>query len=217
MKHISPSARILGLVILLQAVMSLLSGAVFLQPLVSNEGIVATMRNIAERPILMRLNILGDTITALGIVALAALLFAGLRKVSFPVAATAFGLYIAEAGLLLLSKAFGYGLLVVSGSSSSVPIGTLLLESMEFAYAMHMLPFCIGAFLFYWLMFRSSFIPRPLSAWGLVTLVPLLVGTVLLFFGISIPFAFYLPYVPFEFVVGFWILFRGHASEPEGS
>jgi hypothetical protein len=48
-----------------------------------------------------------------------------------------------------------------------------------------------------------------MSLWGLITVLPMLVGTVTQIFGYTIPFAFYLPYVPFEFVIGLWILVKG--------
>jgi hypothetical protein len=41
----------------------------------------------------------------------------------------------------------------------------------------------------------------------------MLIGTLTATFGYSIPFAFYLPYVPFEFVIGIWILVKGLVVE----
>jgi hypothetical protein len=72
-----------------------------------------------------------------------------------------------------------------------------------------MAAFCAGAVLLYWLLFRSRVVPRALSLWGLVT-VPLCLGaTIAKMLGVEVPFAVYVPYVPFEFVVGAWILVRG--------
>jgi hypothetical protein len=40
--------------------------------------------------------------------------------------------------------------------------------------------------------------------------VPIVMGaTIATLFGVEVPFAIYLPYVPFEFVAGAWILARG--------
>ena len=39
--------------------------------------------------------------------------------------------------------------------------------------------------------------------------VVVLGATVVTLFGVEVPFAVYLPYVPFEFVAGAWILVRG--------
>jgi hypothetical protein len=81
---------------------------------------------------------------------------------------------------------------------------------MDFAgNTLHMLAFCLGAILFYWLLYRSHAVPRWLSLWGLITTFPLLVGTLTQVFSYTIPFIFYVPYVPFELVIGIWLLVKG--------
>jgi hypothetical protein len=74
---------------------------------------------------------------------------------------------------------------------------------------LHMLVFCLGAILFYYLLFKARVVPRWLSLWGLVALIPMLIGTMTQIFGHTIPFIFYLPYVPFELFIGIWILVKG--------
>ena len=74
---------------------------------------------------------------------------------------------------------------------------------------LHMLAFCLGAPLFYYLLYKSRLVPRALSLWGLITIVPLLVGTIAQIFGHTLPFILYVPYVPFELVIGVWILIKG--------
>ena len=89
-------------------------------------------------------------------------------------------------------------------------MGTIAVESMEFVgMTLHMLVFCIGALLFYGLFYQSRLIPRALSLWGLISLLPLLFGTVAGMFGYAVPMFLYVPYVPFELVVGLWILLKG--------
>ena len=91
-----------------------------------------------------------------------------------------------------------------------VTFGSLAIESMEFVGGwLHMLAFCLGAILFYYLLNQSRLVPRGLSLWGLITIVPVLVGTLTAVFGYEIPFLFFLPYFPFEFVIGMWILVKG--------
>lgn len=75
---------------------------------------------------------------------------------------------------------------------------------------------CLGALLFYTLLVRSGVVPRWLALWGLIATVPMLVGTVSQVFGTTIPFCFYLPYVPFELVVGVWILVAGVRAPDRG-
>jgi hypothetical protein len=75
-----------------------------------------------------------------------------------------------------------------------------------------MLTFCLGAILFYFLLDKARIVPRWMSLWGLITTFPMLVGTVAQMFGYTIPFVFYVPYVPFELAIGLWILVKGIPS-----
>jgi hypothetical protein len=72
-----------------------------------------------------------------------------------------------------------------------------------------MLAFCVGGVMFYTLLYKSALVPAWLSAWGLISLIPLLIGTLAAFFNIELPYILYLPYLPFEFVIGVWILIKG--------
>jgi len=89
-------------------------------------------------------------------------------------------------------------------------LGNLALESMDFlGDTLHVLAFCLGAILFYALFYKSRVIPRGLSLWGLITVFPVLAGTLTAMFGHDLPFVLFLPYFPFEFVIGVWILAKG--------
>jgi hypothetical protein len=74
-----------------------------------------------------------------------------------------------------------------------------------------MLFFCLGALLWYYLLFQSRIVPRVLSLWGLVAVPLVLVNTVLLVWDRSRDpsIALYAPYVPFELVIGLWLLIKG--------
>lgn len=78
-----------------------------------------------------------------------------------------------------------------------------------------MLPFCLGAILFYYLLYKSGAVPRILSLWGLITVPLVLIGLLSKVLGYEVPFFLYLPlpYVPFEFVIGIWILAKGINKE----
>jgi hypothetical protein len=215
-------SRILGFAFLLQALTSLLSGTVFSKPLVTEEGIV-NLANIVNNPLLLKLNILGQTITAMGIVFLAAVLFSMLKGQNKKIALTAFGIYILEASLLAVCEIADFSLLCISQEyvASGQPeilqtLGNLIYRSMKYGQELSMAAFCVGAMLFYYLLYKSEIVPRVLSLWGLLTVLPCLVATVSALFGSELPFLIYLPYVPFEFFIGVWILIKGirHIPEP---
>ena len=211
------TTRVLGVAFLLQGITSLVSGAALSGALIVDGDIVATMTRIANQPALMRTHILFDMITAMGIIFLGVMLFLTLRKHGEAMALVAMGLYILEAALLAVSRMGSIALLHISQASVAAghpdhlqTLAKLALESAHFAGStLHMLVFCIGAILFYTLLTKSTVIPRAMSLWGLVTVFPMLVGTLLLMFGADAPIFLYVAYVPFEFVVGAWILIKG--------
>lgn len=217
MNTANQASRILGVAFLLQFITSFSSG-LFLQPALIVPGdIHETMLKIANNAQLMRANILLDMLTALGIIFLGAMLYISLRKQNEKIALVALGFYILEAALLAASRSEAFSLLRMSqeyvsagGPAYLQMMANLTLESMDFVGStLHMLAFCPGGILFYYLLYKSGIVPRALSLWGLITILPLLIGTVTQIFGVTLPIYLYLPYVPFEFVIGVWILVKG--------
>jgi len=205
----------LGVAFLFQATTSLISGMIPLS-LIVPKNIDQSMINIARHAGLMRANFLGDLITAVGVIALGVLLFVILRKYGEIPALIALGCYLLEVALDAVSRIPAFALLHISEEYAAKgrpedlqSLGNLALESMNFGFGLLMLPFCIGAILFYYLLYKSRVIPRVLSLWGLVSVPVVLVATVLTISGYKVPFVVYLPYVPFEWVVGAWILING--------
>jgi Domain of unknown function (DUF4386) len=210
------TSRVLGAAFLFQAMTSLASGLILQQVLTVPGDIRETMIRIANHAWLMRANIFGESITALGIIFLGAILFTTLRKQEEKIALAALGFYILEAALLAASRIPAFSLLRISQEyvSTGQPaylqtLGNLAFESTKDGYTLLMLPCCLGLMAFYSLLYKSRVVPRALSLWGLIATFPMLVGTVAQIFGHAIPFIFYLPYVPFEFFVGAWILVKG--------
>jgi len=210
------SSKVLGVAFLLQAVTSLLSGVILKAALIVPGNISETMIRITNHAWLMRANILGEVATAIGIIFLAAVLFLTLRKQNEVVALIALGLYILEASLLAASRIPALTLLrisqeyVATGQPTSLLVtGSQALDAMDFGYTLLMLPFSVGAVLFYYLLFKSAVIPRGLSLWGLLSVSLVLIAAVFAVCGRDVPFVVFLPYVPFEFVVGVWIVARG--------
>jgi len=210
------TSRLLGAAFLLQAVTSLGSAMILALALMVPGDISETMVRIANQPWLMRADILGETITSMGVIFLAAMLFVTLRRDNETMALVALGLYILEttlgagrieaaSSLLRISQEY-----VATGHPAHLQtMGKLASDSMDSGLNLLMLPFCAGAILFYYLLYKSGLVPRALSLWGLIAVVVALVGTLLTLSGYKVPFLVYLPYAPFEFTVGVWILVKG--------
>jgi hypothetical protein len=120
-------SRVLGLALVVQFATSFSSGVFLKSAWFVPEDMSATMLSIAANPGFLRTGVFLDTLTALGVIVLGAVLFAVSRMNAFALR-------------------------------------------------------------------------------GLISLIPLLIGTIVGLFGYSIPFFFY---VPFELVVDVWILIRG--------
>lgn len=214
------TSRILSVAFLLQFVTSISSGTFLKQGWFVPGNMQETLFKIAGNPAWFKANILVDVITALGIIFLGVMLFLMLRKQSEILALTALGFYVVEAALLVVSRVEAFALLRIS--QQFVPagqpdyllaMGNLAYEGMDFAgNTLHMLVFCAGAILFYFLLDASRIVPRALSLWGLITVSLLLIWTVLGLFGYAVPFILYLPYVPFELVIGIWLLAKGGSA-----
>jgi len=211
------TSRVLGIAFLLQFITSF-SSSIFIKPLWLVPGnIRETMLKIAENPGLLRANILADMLTALGVIFLGAIMFTTLRKQNEKIALAALGFYILEGTLLATSKMATFSLLRLSQEFVSagqpenfLTFGNLALEAMDYVGdTLHMLAFCLGAILFYYLLDQSRIVPRWLSLWGLITVLPLLIGTLTAIFEFDLPFILFVPYVPFEIVIGIWILAKG--------
>jgi len=174
------TSRILGFAFLLQVVTSYSSG-LFIRPLwLVSDNISATMLKISENPNLLRVNILVDMLTALGVIFLGAMLFITLRKQDEKMALIALGFYILEGALLAASRIGIFSLLQLSQEFAStgqpeslLVLGNIALEGADYVGdTLHVLAFCLGAILFYVLLYKSKAVPRWLSLWGLITLIP---------------------------------------------
>jgi len=180
------------------------------------------LTDVANNAWLVRATILGQTATAAGVIFLGAILFVTLRRQNEKTALVGFGFYVLEGALLAASMVAAFFLLgisqqyVTSGQPAYLQtMGNLAFGSMNFGETLAELPFCLGAILFYYLFYRSRNIPSVLSLWGLVGVFLVLIGTLFAIFGYGVSFFVYLPYVPFEFVVGVWILVKGVSDASE--
>ncbi len=211
------TSRVLGAAFLFQFVTSFGSAA-FVRPLWLVPGdIGASLTKIAASPGLLRFNILLDMLTAIGIVWLGAMLFVTLRKHGEKMALVAFALYILEAMLLAGSQIAAFALLGIGQEYAAAgrpaylqTLGNLALGSLDFGGStLHMLVFCAGGLMFYYLLDKARIVPRALSLWGLIAALPFVIGIPLAVFGYQVPFGLYVPYVPFELAIGAWILAKG--------
>lgn len=213
--------KLLGAVFLFQAVAAVV-WTVLLDSLIVSGDITASMIKISDNTLQMRASIVVTMFTAMAITILGILLYIILQKQSKIIAFVALGFYLIEVAILAVSRIPAFALLYTSQESVTAGhpdnlkfLGNLFYETAVFGDWLHMLPFSLGAILFYSLFFKSGYIPRALSIFGLIAAGLALIGTLLVLLGYDVPIVVVALNFPFEVGVGLWLIVKGipNASE----
>jgi hypothetical protein len=224
--------RLLGAAFLIVFVASMLSGSL-LDSAVGTGSISDNLVNIANNLTLMRLSILVELVTSVGIVALAALLYIVLHEQHRIMALVALGWWLAEAIILAVSKIGAFALIplsleyVAAGAPEASPTGPMgYFQTLgDFLYhgvdrqgwTIHMLFFCLGGILWYTLFYRSKYIPRVLAAWGLISVSLVTVNVLLMLYDRTFGLVMIMlaPYLVFEALIGPWLMVKGIQRDSE--
>jgi len=213
-------STVLGVVLMTQATTAALSRSLFPAQAANASSVAETLTILAAHAGIARTALLLDVVTALAVVGLAALLHNLLRGTNGPLATTALVTYALEAGLLLVSKSFGFALVTTSLSYAAAPdpalalLGQTLRDAQNTAYTLHLVAFGVGAVGFYYLLTRAKPIPSWLAWWGLLAVIPIPVCAVVLLLGQQPPPAVMLPYLPWEWFTGLYVLIKGLRPSP---
>lgn len=122
-------------------------------------------------------------------------------------------LAIATGWLLLVPLSRVYVQAGASDASNFQALGIVVLEASEIG-SITTIVFCLGALMFYYLLYRTKLVPRWLSGWGLIAIVPYLATGLLLMFGTitALSPADTIPRLPLalqEMVLAVWLIVRG--------
>ena len=168
----------------------------------------------------LRLSILLGLVLSAGIIVLAVLLFVILQKQNKTIALIALSCYLLESVTLVLRQLSVYALIPLALEYTKAGAldlsyfetsGAVFLDIGRWVYDIHLLFFALGGILWYILFYRTRYIPRLLSIWGIVAVALVLVASVLAGFEIR-PIALVLPNALFELAIGLWIVIKGSKS-----
>ena len=224
MNNKNNTTRLLGAAFPIQAIASAVGGFFLLQPLLVPGNIIETMNMISNNVFQMRASILVEMITAMGIVMLGVLLYLTLKKQNQKIAMVAMGLYLMEAVILAASRMQLFSLMLVSQESVAAghpaymqTLASLYMKTQNFGYELHMLPFALGATMFYFLFFKSRSLPMVLAILGIIAGPLALIGTAISLLGFTVPLFVFLPNLPFELAAGLVLLIKGLKPSPLNS
>jgi len=227
------TVRLLGAAFLFVFVASILSD-ILLSSAVGSGSISDNLVNIAGNLTLMRISILIVLVYSAGIIVLAALLYLVLHKQNKIIALVALGWWLAEAITLAVSKIGAFALIPLSlefveagtpEPSYYQTLGDFFYYGVDRqGYDIHMLFFVLGGILWYYLFYRSRYIPRVLSIWGLAAVCVLSITVLLVLYDRDLnsvirafPLVIILiPYMLFEALIGPWLMVKGIREESEG-
>ena len=192
------------------------------EPSEISNSLVSISNNLMQLRLGILLGLVGSSG---GKVVLAALLFVVLHKQNKPVALVAFGWWLLEAimvavrhlsisALLPLSQEF-----VKAGAPDASYFQTLGLSfagGWDHEYQAVLLFFSLGGMLWYYLFYKSKFVPRVLSGFGLVAASLASIGAALTILGRDLGAIMFGPTALFELSIGLWLVIKGIKSyEPE--
>ncbi len=190
--------------------------------LINIEDIRLTADNIAANEFLFRLSIFGELILYTMVIILSVLLYIILKKVNRNLALLAMVFRTSEALLGIITVLISFIILSLLNSSAyTASVDNTQLNNVLSALlnarvnGLYIILFLVGlgGTLFLFLFYKSFFIPRTLSIWGMFTYVSMLILSLLTILfpesPDSIKFVLYGMGTLFEITIGCWLLFKG--------
>jgi hypothetical protein len=122
-----------------------------------------------------------------------------------------FDVVIAMSMLLILTLSRAYVGAGAPDVSYFQPAGALLHAVIDWSSVLENFPFCLGALIFYYLLYRSKLIPRWLSGWGLLGAALFLATVPFRMFDLVPPSTLVLivPLILNELVLAIWLIVKG--------
>ncbi len=193
--------------------------------LIDSENISNTFKLVIDNEFQYRLAIVIGFIGVVALIPLIITLFHILKPFNLYLALLALGWRIGEVVILAVSRINDFALLTLSQQVALLPgneiaelsyLGQMIISSSVQGVAFAMVFFSIGSIFNNILFYRSKAIPFWLAILGLVGAALTTITTVLVI-GIDIPSAIdrnsWVPILLFEFILGFYLIFRGMKKE----
>lgn len=218
------AAKIAGFMFLFSLLVPALNFAFVLSPFVVADDPIGTARNIQANQALFRVGLTIELIMSVGLVVLAVALYRIFKPISAGLALLALLWKVAEvvlaAAIVLISFV---ALQVANGTVEQTafspeqllaPIG-ILLNAHTVLYSVPMVFLGLDLMLFFYLFYRSNYIPRVMAGFGVLSYALIFIhalGIIVLPDVATMPIVQAVAYLPSclaELVVGIWLLVKG--------
>lgn len=218
------AAKIAGFMFLFSLLVPALNFAFVLSPFVVADDPIGTARNIQANQALFRVGLTIELIMSVGLVVLAVALYRIFKPISASLAMLALLWKVAEvvlaAAIVLISfVALQVANVTVEQTAFSpeqllAPIG-ILLNTHTVLYSVPMVFLGLDLMLFFYLFYRSNYIPRVMAGFGVLSYALIFIhalGIIVLPDVATMPIVQAVAYLPSclaELVVGIWLLVKG--------
>jgi hypothetical protein len=218
------AARVAGFMFLFSLIVPLLNWAFVLSKLIVAENVIATANNIKANELLFRIGITIELIMSVGLMVLALALYIILKPVNKNLALLALLWKLAEAIIVAVIVLISFIALQISNGGAyltaftleqlQAPVGFLLSEH-TVLYSIPMVFLGLDLVIFFYLFFKSRYIPRILAGFGILSYALILIHA---FVNILAPeyatmlimeIICYTPSCFLELIAGVWLLVKG--------
>jgi hypothetical protein len=218
--------RLLGAAFLIVIVTTLIASIPFdsvtgnsLEADVESDGIPGMLEKIAGNTAMMHVGVLGGLLNSAAIVVLAVLCYVVLKEQDRVLALAALAMWLAEAIFFALTQIASLALITLSRDfiGAGTPADPFYRVMGEFLYndlysqgfVILMWFYCIGGLFWYYLFYKSGYVSRAISLFGILAVTLGLALMVPNLFGYEIFNLGFLLVLPFESASGAWLRFKG--------
>ena len=218
------AARFAGFMFLFSLIVPSLNWTFVLSKLIVAENVMATANNILANELLFRLGLTIELFMSVGLIVLALVLYTILKPVNKDLALLALSLKLAEAIIVAVIVLVSFiALQILNGEAYltayspeqlQAPVG-FLLNKHTVLFSIPMIFLGLDMTVFSYLFFRSKYIPRILSGFGIISFILIFIHALMYILApkyammLIIQTVFYVPSGLFELIIGIWLLFKG--------
>ena len=225
------AARVAGFMFLFSFIVPTLNWAFVLSRFIVDENVISTAKNIMANELLFRIGITLELIMSVGLAVLALALYTILKPVNRNLALLGLLWKLAEAVLVAIIVLVSFIALQILDGGANLTVFTpeqlqasagSILNMHTVLYSIPMVFLGLDLIVFFYLFYKSKYIPRILAGFGILSFALILIhalGNILVpeyAAMLAIEIICYTPSCIVEIVVGIWLLSKGLNIQHEG-